>query len=639
MRRATRIGAAVAIVVFAVFVAGGTLGGLTEHGPFSSDFFDEQADSLLDGRIDVDPEVVAIEGIRDDGKTYVYYGIFPALLRVPVAALSDDYDGRLTQLSMIAALAVALTSSGRLLWRGRRAVRGDRPLGRREPLIAGAFVAGVGVSSPMLFLAAETVVYHEVELWGTALALLTADQVLAWRDEPTGTRLALATLAATAALNTRASVGLIGVIALGLFFLIGLVRQRSRALVGVALAAAMPVLVYALVNVARFDHPFSVPWDQLADIRPAREKMLEANDGSYFAPNYVPTALVAYLRPDGIDLERHFPWVGYRNSTWLFGDPAYDVVDRTASLPVVTPLLLVLGTVGVVRLCRRGSSGDWRVVTAAAAISLVPTVAIAFIANRYLSDFVPLLVVAGSIGTWVAVDYLRAASRRRRRVLVVGAFALAAAGFSVTAALTLQSQRLFILPNEDERRGFVALQRDIDETLSGDGADDVTIASALPRRARAAGSVIIVGSCDALFWSDGRAWHALERGPEDQRTLIGPLGQGRTELVSGDGWTLDALRDGDEVVVEYAQGDDVRRGPPSDVDDLRTRDGDDVELRVTNDPTTGEVIVMSGDHAVFGTVLVVARGPVVGGTGWRVEPARTPLCDELRERLDGDDAT
>jgi hypothetical protein len=637
-RRGARRGAVVALVVFAVALAGGRPDGLLERGPFSSDFFDEQAHALLEGHLDVDPAVASIEGFRHDGKTHLYYGIFPALLRMPIAAITDSYDGRLTQLSMIAALAVALAASSSLLWRARRAVLGDAPLGPREPVLALAATAVVGLSSPLLFLAAEPLVYHEVELWGSALALVTASALLAWWDQRSPGRLLLVALAATAALSTRGSVGLVGPIALGLAALVLLVGERApRQAALVALAALLPVACYAAVNHARFDHPFTVPFDEqvLTEVDAPRRAVLEANDGAYFAPIYVPTAVVDYLRPDGVRLQRLFPWITFRDSTWEIGDPTFDVVDRTASLPVVAPLLLPLAVAGGLWLLRRGRPAPWRALAVASAACLVPTLAIAFLANRYLADFTPLLVVTGSLGTWLVVRAARARPRGsvlgQRAVTAAGA-ALALAGLVVNSALTLQSQRLYLLPAEDERRGFVALQHDIDDALGGSGANGVVEHDTIPTEVLGDGTLLVLGACEALYWSSGREWFALERGPARERTLTGRLRSGTTALVTGDGWRLEAERAGGDVRFVYRDGDDVRRGSPYAIEDLEHAGGDDVVLVVTNDPSTGEVRVVSDGDLVFGTVFVQPAGAVEVAPGWEAEPARTPLCDEIRSR-------
>jgi len=150
-----------------LIVTGGRPQALFEHGPYTSDFMDAQAHALVAGHLSVDPGVATIEGFVHRGHTYLYFGLAPAILRLPVAAVTDNLDGRLTALSILAALAVAMWASGRLLWRARLVIRGDGELRDREALVAGAFVAAVGLSSPLMYLTADTLVYHEAIAWGS----------------------------------------------------------------------------------------------------------------------------------------------------------------------------------------------------------------------------------------------------------------------------------------------------------------------------------------------------------------------------------------------------------------------------------------------------------------------------------------
>ena len=46
--------------------------------------FNSMLEHLLRGEFDVDPAAVVFEGIIRDGRTYVYFGILPAFLRLPL---------------------------------------------------------------------------------------------------------------------------------------------------------------------------------------------------------------------------------------------------------------------------------------------------------------------------------------------------------------------------------------------------------------------------------------------------------------------------------------------------------------------------------------------------------------------------
>src|SRR5215218_6915694 len=121
-RRAALIGGLLAVPVFFWMVNAGQLNPF--HAERFGNFYDIQAHSLLDLHWNVPAKQVAFEGFLIDGKTYLYFGPVPALLRLPVVAITDSLDGRLTQISMLAAFAVAIVFVTRLSWRIRGLVRG-----------------------------------------------------------------------------------------------------------------------------------------------------------------------------------------------------------------------------------------------------------------------------------------------------------------------------------------------------------------------------------------------------------------------------------------------------------------------------------------------------------------------------------
>ncbi len=92
--------------------------------PFSANFYDVQAHRLLHGHLSMPASVLDIEGYEHGGRTYMYFGPVPALLRLPVAAVTDSLDGHTGVVSMMLAYVVAMIALGRISWRLRRWVRG-----------------------------------------------------------------------------------------------------------------------------------------------------------------------------------------------------------------------------------------------------------------------------------------------------------------------------------------------------------------------------------------------------------------------------------------------------------------------------------------------------------------------------------
>ena len=312
----------------------------------ATDFYDVQAHSLLDLRWDVPRKSLFLEGFLVHGKVYEYFGPVPAILRMPIAAFTDSLDGKLGGVSMLLGFAVALVATVLLAWRLRPVVRGDAPVTRTESVLVGTFVLVAGIGSVLVFLASRTFVFHEAELWGAALTILAFERVVAVTLAPTRRNVVLASVFAGLALLTRASVGAGPVIALGILGAAALWSRarsvaglpdhvRRRIAIGLLVAAAIPVLAFAYVNVAKFGSPFSVPFEKqfLARFSADHKRALAANNGTMFGLQFVPTAAWSYFRPNGIRISSLLPWVAFPATPPSGPAPS----SRSASRPPASP--------------------------------------------------------------------------------------------------------------------------------------------------------------------------------------------------------------------------------------------------------------------------------------------------------------
>ncbi|MHB8457266.1 MAG: hypothetical protein ACYDBS_06200, partial [Acidimicrobiales bacterium] len=208
------VGSLLATAAFCWMLTGGTWN-FFQTG-LNANFYDAQARALLAGHWSMPPRVLSIEGFVEHHKTYMYFGPFPALVRMPILLLTHSLDGRLTELSMLVAFVLALAFTAYLGWQIRSLVAGNRGVSRREAVLAGLVMVVVGVGSNFFFLASDPIVYHEAELWGTCLAIGSLGYLVAFlRRQRPGTLLT-AGLLATCSMLTRGSVGAGPVAALGI---------------------------------------------------------------------------------------------------------------------------------------------------------------------------------------------------------------------------------------------------------------------------------------------------------------------------------------------------------------------------------------------------------------------------------------
>ena len=83
-----------------------------DSGSFSN-FYDLQARALLHGRLNVPKGSLSIEAFVVGGKQYMYFGPLLAILRMPILALTNHFDGGLTAPSMLVVSEVAVLSTVR----------------------------------------------------------------------------------------------------------------------------------------------------------------------------------------------------------------------------------------------------------------------------------------------------------------------------------------------------------------------------------------------------------------------------------------------------------------------------------------------------------------------------------------------
>jgi hypothetical protein len=417
--------------------------------PFSGNFYDVQAHRMLDGHLSMPPSVLGIEGYEHDGASYMYFGPAPSFLRLPTAALTDSLDGRTGVASMTFAFVVLMVALGRISWRVRRWTHADE-VDATDETIAGvtAFVLGTGTT--VVFLGVGAYVYHEAILWGVALAFAAFEAILAWIERPRTSVLVIAAVLTLLALLSRLAVGIGPAAALALLAVAVAVARiwpgargatarlglQTDALGwgvvgGLAAAVVVPLVVYAAFNAAKFGTLFSVPYDHQAAnaVVPERKAILAANNGTLVNVKALPTNLLQYLRPDAFRLDSAWPWVRLPTSRpTVIGDLRYDMLDYTSSITATMPVLFVLAIGGIVAMVRAKarstvvSLGSLDLPVLGAACAAVPTLVFVYITERYMADFLPVLVLPALAALHVFVVWARSPASKRGWVIATSVF-------------------------------------------------------------------------------------------------------------------------------------------------------------------------------------------------------------------------
>jgi hypothetical protein len=416
-----------------------------------SNFYDIQARALLDGQLELPPGSLGIEAFVIDGRYFMYFPPGPSLLRMPLFLLTDRFDGRLTAPSMLAAWVTTTVLVSLLLWRVRRVLRGDAPLGRGEAASYGILLVSITAGSVLLFLASMPWVYHEAYAWAVPMSIGFSHSLLGVIQKPTTGRLLAASAFTLGAVLSRTTAGwaCAGALVLtGLWFLLGRRGPEARAIWWRLLPAGLvPLAIGAAVNFAKFSHPYMFPLeDQVwTEISQQRRAALAANGGDLVSADIFFSTVVNYFRPDGIRFVPVFPYIALpADVAQSYGGGFLDQTYRTGSVPTFMPLLFLLALYGGVTVFRRGAPPGavlLRLPMFGAGVIIGGIMFYGYIAYRYTTEFLPVLVLASAAGL-VELSRRLADVDRRVRVGALGAMvALTAFGVAANTATAVTTQR------------------------------------------------------------------------------------------------------------------------------------------------------------------------------------------------------
>ena len=184
---------------------------------------------LLRGEVTVDREAIDFEAFTHDGKTYAYFGVFPALLRLSALLFVDIAQVPLARLSCLTAVVFYVAVQLRMLV----IVHQSLPRQSRLHGFLAIMMAATVLSGPQLYILGSASIYHEPILWSAAMAA-TFNLVLvraAFGGGALGARdLVWLAILAGLTINTRASIGV--ALYLGTTLLVAWTAWKRRAVGG-----------------------------------------------------------------------------------------------------------------------------------------------------------------------------------------------------------------------------------------------------------------------------------------------------------------------------------------------------------------------------------------------------------------------
>jgi hypothetical protein len=469
-------------------------------------FYDQQARAMFHGRLNLPIGSEGIEAFNHDGRQYTYFGIFPSLIRMPILLVTTKLDGKLTAPSILLAWMTTALFSSLMLWRLRIIIRGKAMLGRAEAASYGVLMATVMGGSVILFLSATPFIYNEDFAWSVPLTIGSMFALLGVMERPSWGRVTASGVLILCASLDRTPTGyacVIGAVGVAGWFLLGKGGASNRRWwLPVLVAGGIGFAASCAVTYAKFGLPVGLPMaDQVwASVNAHRRYFLAANDGKAFSFAFLPSTLWAYLQPFGIHFTGLFPFI--TPPTAPAAARAGAVLDQTyptASIPPTMPLLFLLSCWGLVTAFRpRGLEQVriTRIVLVAAAAGTGGVLLWGYIAERYMADFMPLLVLASAVGL---IDIWRRLAERPRQARrnVLGLLAIGGI-YCIVANVALAAWPVSQF-TPTQTAGFVRAQQLFSVKSL---ASTVVHGTRLPYWAPA-GQLFDVNNCSGLYLSTG----------------------------------------------------------------------------------------------------------------------------------------
>jgi hypothetical protein len=401
--------------------------------------FDNMLVHLLRGEFTVDRDAIGYEAFTRDGKTFAYFGIFPAVLRLAAIPFTDFAQAELARLSCLTALVIFVALQLRMLLIVHHSV----PAASRRPEFLAVIAAAIVLSGPQLYILSSAWIYNEPILWSAAMAAafnLVIVRATFGAKSLRGRDLVLLAALAGLAINTRASVGV--ALYLGAILLVAwivwlryapdrLTQQFSGKATPLSPTILPPIAILGLaavvagvVNFKRWDDAFTFAdvhyYDMRVIVYPNLLEILrkygEFDSGRIWLGALYYVTDIPYL----LHTLPRFAEFLYARVVLIVGPP---------STPLLTnPLTIILAGIGLYRVWREPELSTQNVTVLrlallghAAAVILV--LGYWFFIWRYRFDFTPFMMLSALVGYGSvsrAVAEARESWRKRARVAAIG---------------------------------------------------------------------------------------------------------------------------------------------------------------------------------------------------------------------------
>jgi hypothetical protein len=223
------------------------------------------------------------------------------------------------------------------------------------------------------------------------------------------------------------------------------------------------------------------------------------NGGHYFSLAYLPTGLKAYVFSLGVHFSSVFPFITLpQYPVQPVGHVVLFGAEEMTSLPGSMPLLFLLSLIGIFGMVRPSSPLSARLLVIpflAAAVSAGALLAFGFLDNRFVGDFLPLLVLGSAAGIAVVWEYLEVRGPRPARIAVGAISLLCIYGVVANFGMSITPTGWW---SHKQAAGFVRAQQTVGNVIGTPLSSTVIHRKTLPATGPV-GQIVIIGNCKKVY--------------------------------------------------------------------------------------------------------------------------------------------
>jgi len=357
-----------------------------------SEAYDSQAEHLLRGDSGVDGEAIRHEAMIVNGKTRMYFGPFPAFLRIPLNFVYPNGRGEWSRITGFCAGMISLVAFAGLI---RLALRSSQLSSRWKTCLGNACLVGFALGSPLLLLLGNLSIYDEAIIW--ALAWSLAALYFALRSRGTEgaafTRsLAAFSFCAGASLLSRVTFGAPLLLIAPVLALRALPRDRIRNLAALFLPLGAALLFYLLLSYAKFGNFQGTSFNHYINT----EQRRFTQKHGFFRLERVPYSFADYFALRYPEYQRTAPFLkAYRHPYQYPSLYAMPFTETYSSLIWYSSWIVLGAGIGVAMLFKPGGADAVdRMIAAILFVQVIAIMSVPAVIQRYAAEFYPFLVFA-----------------------------------------------------------------------------------------------------------------------------------------------------------------------------------------------------------------------------------------------------